>query len=64
MEEDKVGRTELQQLLEKTEKECNHWKQKSLQQGIVIQTKEQVRCILHHYHVLLGCTCVVSYTIY
>ena len=42
VEEGKTSRTQLQQLLEKTDKECNHWKQKSVQQGIVIQSTQQV----------------------
>ena len=42
VDERETRKTELEQSLEKTSKECNHWKQKSVHQGIVIQDTQKV----------------------
>ena len=46
VEEGGAKRAELQQSLEKSEKECNHWKQKSVQQDMVLQTARGVLSII------------------
>ena len=45
VEEGKTKRSEVEQALQVSEKECNHWKQKSMQQDMVLQTKTQVSAL-------------------
>ena len=48
VEEGGAKRAELQQSLQRYEKECNHWKQKSVQQDMVLQTARGVLSIICH----------------
>ena len=45
VEEGNAGRKEAEHQLERSEKERNHWQQKSLQQDMVLQTTRQVHCM-------------------